>query len=402
MQEGAALAGLRVIEWAQFMAGPFCARLLADLGAQVIKVEEPFIGDRSRREGPFPGDIPHPEKSGLFLYLNTNKLGITLNLKNPHGAKIFQELIRAADFLVEDFPPGILQEMSLGYEDLKEINPRLIMISITPFGQTGPNKDYKAHDINIMAAGGMAYVSGDPEREPVIFAGAQSEYQAGLNALVGGLCALYYREFTGLGQQVDISKQEAIIAILEHAIPTYSFQGQIRKRSGNRHPATHPSSNYPCKDGYVMINPATDLQWKAFVEWMGNPAWTLDPKMDDRQYRVEHADEIDEKVIQWLSQKTKKEIYYGGQERHLPFTPLFDIKEVVESAQFNAREFFVETEHPEAGKVKMPGSPCKLSETPSKIYRPAPRLGEHNEEIYCGSLGYLREDLIKLRGAGII
>jgi len=399
-----ALAGLRVIEWGNYISAPYCAKLLADLGAEVIKIEEPGWGDIARRHGPFPGDVPHPEKSGLFLYLNTNKLGITLNLRTFTGQKILKELLKEADVFVENNPPRLMEELGLDYEHLKELYPRLIMTSITPYGQTGPYRDYRGYDINVCAAAAISFSVGERGREPLIPPLGQSEYQAAMGGAAATMVALLAREVTGRGQHVDATGLEIFATIHSGGtVTTYLYQGITGYREGHRRADLYPYAVLPCKDGYICLIAREGRQWKRFLEVMGNPAWSKDPRFWDRRAMAEqYADEVDSYILPWLKERTKEEIFALCRQNRIPFAPVRTIDEVVKEPHLEQRGFFVEIEHPQAGALKYPGVPYRFSATPCQVWRPAPLLGEHNEEIYCRRLGYTREELADLRRGGII
>jgi len=411
--EEKALAGLKVLEYADLVSGPYCGKMLADLGAEVIKIERPGSGDRSRQLGPFPDDIPHPERSGLFLCLNANKLSITLNLEVTTGLGIFKELVKEADILLENNPPKTMESLGLSYPSLEEINPKLIMTSITPFGQTGPYRDYSAYDINIWHSGGLAYGMGDPDKAPLNSAGFLADYQSALNAFLATLCALIFRQAKGQGQHVDVSGQECIASILEFGITSYTFQGKILRRLGTPHvPLGLEKIIFPCKDGFVAMLLLEPHQWQAMVEMMGNPPWAMDPKLSNFFYRMtpegqeevkrKYGKDINELIEEWLSQQEKEAFFHEAQKRRIPAAPVYSPKEMMESRHLRERNFFVEIPHPQAGTLTYPGAPYRFSRTPWRMERPAPLLGEHNEEIYCGRLGYSREELVKLRQAGVI
>ncbi len=398
-----ALTGVKVVEYAHLVAGPYCAKLLADLGSEVIKIEPPGVGDEARRRGPFLNDIPHPERSGLFLWLNTNKLGITLNLKTLTGKKILKELIKRADIFIEDNPPQMMKDLGLSYESLKEINPRLIMTSITPFGQTGPYRDYKAYHLNVYHAGGEGYLlpanSPNLDREPVKGGGFVADYDSGLCGALVTLGVLYGCGTTGLGRHVDISKQDALIALTKMELERYVSEGT----SPTRLPRTGTLGGLvPCKDGYVVLSFGRDYQWRAFVELMGNPEWALDEKYREESSRMEHGAELRPHILEWAKEHTREDIFHGGQAKGCPFAPLYSSEELVDSPQIKARDFFVEVDHPETGKIKYPSAAYQFSETPWAVESPAPLLGQHNEEVYCKRLGYSKEHLTRLREAGVI
>jgi crotonobetainyl-CoA:carnitine CoA-transferase CaiB-like acyl-CoA transferase len=399
-----ALEGIKVLEFASFVSGPYCSKLLADLGAEVIKIEEPGIGDEARRRGPYLDDMPHPEKSGLFLYLNTNKLSVTLDPKTKTGKKVLLELVKWADILIGDKSPRETQGLGLTYETLKAINPKLVMTSITPFGQTGPYRDYKAYGLNVVHGSGGGYLtpSGSPnaEREPLKGGGFFDDYIAGLSAATATVIALYYCMKTGSGQHVDVSKQEALMATNRVEITNHPNLNTIATRVvGRASPGRQPRS---CQDGYVQIAAFIEWHWERFKEFMGNPDWAQDSKFDTLEGRSEYADELYEHIEEWTKGHTKEEIYHGLQKKGVPTAMVCNVAEVMNSPQYKARRFFIEVEHPEMGKVICPRGLCTFSETPWALERPAPLLGQHNEEVYTKLLGLTREALVKMREAGII
>lgn len=398
-----ALEGIKVLEFASFVSGPYCAKLLADLGAKVIKVEEPGIGDEARRRGPYLGDIPNPEGSGLFLYLNTNKLSVTLDPGTTTGKKIFLELVKWADILIDDRSPREMAELGLAYEMLKGINSRLVMTSITPFGQTGPYRDYKAHNLNDSHGGGGGYPTpgGSPnaEREPLQGGGFVDGYIVGLSSAVATMLAYYQSMMTGSGQHVDVSKQEALMATSKVDVTSYPNMGTTVTRISGKASGRQPPR---AQDGYVQVAALLDWHWERFREFMGNPDWAYDAKFATLEGRGEHGDELYEHIGEWASGHTKEEIYHGVQGIGIPAAMICNAAEVMHSPQYKAREFFLEVEHPVAGRMTYPRGLCIFSDTPWALERPAPLLGEHNEEVYTGLLGFSREDLVKMRQAGAI
>ncbi len=398
-----ALSGLKVVEYGNLISAPYCAKMMADLGAEVIKVEEPGSGDESRQHGPFPNDIPHPERSGLFLNLNTNKVGVTLNLRARTGQKILKELLKDADVFVENNPPQLIKDLGLDYATLEAVNPRLVMASITPYGQTGPYKDYKAYDINCCAAGGISIGIGTSDREPLAAPFSQGSYQAALSAAGATYVALLARDVIGQGQHIDISEAEVWATLHTGAnMLTYIFEGRSAARGGASE-VQYPSGYFRCKDGYIQVRAPQIAQWIRFLEVMGNPEWAKNPRYRDRRaMAVEYREEVDALVLPWFEARTKDEIHALCIEARVPFVPVRTIDELVKAPHLKEREFWVEIEHPETGPLKYPGAPYKFSKTPWRINRPAPLLGEHNEEVYCGRLGYSKGDLVNLRRAGII
>ncbi len=400
-----ALVGIKVLEWTNLVSGPYCAKAMADLGAEVIKVEKPSVGDEARRYGPFKDDIPDPESSALFLALNTNKLGITLDPEAPAGRKIFRQLVEQTDILVENYPPALTRDLQLDYDHLKDINPKLIVASISPFGQTGPYRDYKAYEINCSAAGGVSVGIGQPGREPLEMPMWQGAYLAGISAAVGSLFALLARELIGEGQHVDVSEVEAWTNLVTGlSVITYLYRGVTGIRQGRRTGyAYFPSGTYPCKDGYMCLVAPQQAQWERFLELMGKPEWSKDPRYTSRRRMTEElADECDALIIPWLKQRTKDEIFALCRENKIPFAPLRTIDELLRDPQFEAREFFVDVDRAETGPIKYAGAPFKLSRSPWAIDRGAPRLGEHNVDVFEGRLGLSREQLVTLRQSGVI
>jgi len=398
-----ALDHLKVLELCNFVCGPYCNKLLADLGAEVIKIEPPGVGDEARQRGPFLNDIPHTERSGLFLYLNTNKSGITLDIKTSKGRGILKELIKKTDILVEDNPPNVMKELGLTYHELKKINPRLIMTSITPFGQTGPYHDYKAHELNLYHAGGEGYLlptqSPDLTREPVKAGGLVGDCICGLSSAIATLAGAYNLNETGVGQYIDVSKQDVLMTMVLLEIAMYANMGIVRNRL--ERPLLMPIP-MQCQDGYIMISALTDREWQDLVKFMGNPSWASDERFSQWILRHTNGDKINPHIREFVKHYKKEELFQQLQENALVAAPVNTSENLVHSAQMEARGFFAEAEHPEAGKLKYPAVPYKFSKTPSKVERAAPLLGQHNESIYCGRLGYSKEELVKLKESGII
>ena len=385
------------------VAAPFCTKILADMGAEVIKVERPGSGDESRTRGPFPGDVPDPEKSGLFFYLNTNKLGITLDYTVGEGTRVLKELAGQCDVIVEDRRPGVLARLGLGYEALSESNPGLVMTSITPFGQTGPYRDYNAYPLNSIHSSGEGYVtpSGSPfpDRPPLKLGGYAGEYEVGVYSALATLVALYHRSRSGRGQYIDISKLEALtISCLFDHLP-YTMVGMTVTRLMPRIPET---GVVPCKDGHVMCVSLEQTFWERIKKLMGEPEWTQTDWYKDQDRRREHAAEVRKGLEEWAGTRTKKEIHEGALEEEVALSPFLSPMEVLESALLRSRGFFAEIQHPRMGNVTCITAPYHFSKTPWRCRRPAPMLGEHNEEVYCGRLGYTTQELAGLAGLGAV
>ncbi len=398
-----ALEGVAVLEYGSMVSGPYCTKIMADLGADVIKIEPPQ-GDPARQMPPFPGDAPHPEKSGLFFYLNCNKQGITLDPATPEGREIFLKLIRTADILVEDQPPGLMDKMGLGYDDLKAVNPGIIVASITPFGLTGPYRDFKGRALNLSHASGQAFllplVSPHSDRPPVKPGGNASDYDPGLAAVVAVLAALYWKGMSGQGQHIDMSKQEALISMQRVESVTYASDRTVMTRTGNK--TRLPGGVLPCKDGHIVVITPEEHQWKALMTLMGNPAWSREDGCRDRNARIQNAKAINERLIEWTRRHTQEEIFRKGQAMSCPVSPTHSAKDLLHSKQLETRGFFAEVSHPALGTLKMPTSASRFSESPWRLDRPAPLLGEYNERVYCEKLGYARDELKRLKREGVI
>jgi len=405
--EMGALSGLKVVEWSEFISGPYCGKLLADLGAEVIKVEKPCCGDKARSYGPFPQDIPHPEKSGLFLYLNTNKLGVTLNVGSVTGAHIFKELIKHADILIENHSPHEVEESGFDYETLKQLNPRLVMTSITPFGQTGPYRDYKACDLTSFHISGLAFMNpaggvDDIEKEPPLRGKAyQGDFLAGLSGAIATMSAIFTCQATGLGQHIDLSEQEALASMIRRDLGAVTYEGFTRTRVKGAQPSAETLLGH-CNDGQFFVVCNTDRFWKNWVEVMGNPDWAASELFQDRASRRENWDAAKIMIEEWAKEQTVDEIVRAAQAKRVPCTPVNTVRESANSDLLADRNYFVEVHHKEAGKFTYPGAPYKLSKTPWRVERPAPLLGEHNEEVFCGRLCNTRQDLIIMRAEGVI
>jgi len=404
MNDGA-LSGLKIVELGEFISAPHCGKLLADSGADVIKIEKPGFGDKARDWGPFPQDIPHPEKSGLFLYLNTNKRGVTLNLNSAVGINIFKELVKWADVLVENCLPQDTEKMGIDYKTLHQINPALVVTSITYFGQTGPYRGYKACDLISLHTSAEAYVNPlyevyDPEHDPPLkLPGHSGDFLGGLTGAICTMSAIFAQQTSGVGQHVDLSQQEALAWIISREAGDY-FDSDIHFQRDRKFKWEN-SPKYACKDGYIMMV-ITDQFWNGLLEMMGNPNWANEDAFQTPVSRVKNLAKSQPKIAEWMKKHTVAEVESAARTQHLPFSVIHSVKEVTADEMFTAREFFVDIDHKVAGKIRFPGAPCKFSATPSKIKRPAPLLGEHNYEVYCQMLGYSPKNLVKMKQTGAI
>jgi crotonobetainyl-CoA:carnitine CoA-transferase CaiB-like acyl-CoA transferase len=341
--------------------GAFCGKLLGDLGADVIKVEPPG-GDRMRFRGPFYKNQVHPEKSLFFLYFNTGKGSITLNLEDDAGRVLFRRLVKKADAVVESFEPGYLASLGLDYPKLRKINPRLVMCSVTPFGQNGPHSSYKATDIVVMAVGGYMQLTGEPDRPPLLLGGEQSFYPGAQYAAVGILAALYYRDsVSGKGQYIDVSMQEAVLTYLHEQMPVLTWYGKKEdvSRLGYMEAVLTPFGLYPCKDGWTAIGLVTSHEWKTLAQWVyevtGN-AEILDPKYDEGGFlaRMVHRDMVNAMIIDFTTRLTGREIFLEGQRRGLAISLVNTVDALIDDPHLNESGFWVELEHPVVGSSDIP------------------------------------------------
>ena len=398
-----ALSDVKIIEFSDLVSGPYCGKLLSNMGAQVIKVEKPGLGDTARSQGPFPQNLPHPEKSGLFLFLNTNKSGITLNLDTAAGLKIFRELLKWADVLIEDRSIKEMKKLGLSHADVKKINPSLIMTSITPFGQTGPYKDYKGNDLISAHSGSEAY--GNPDEgvkdltlPPLKPPNHAADFMSGITAAACTLGALIGRKNGGGGQHIDLSRQEAVASITRQQLAYYSVMEENPSREFGR--KKFGGFLYPCKDGYVVI--WIGPHYHLVVKMMGDPEWSTEEMFANPILRTNYVVELNQLITAWTVEHTTEEINNLALEYGVPCSLVRSVKDLLTDEQLAFRNFWCEIDHPVAGTIKYPGAPFNLSGTPAIINRPAPLLGEHNEMVYCGMLHYSREQLVKMRQGGII
>jgi len=399
-----ALSSLKIVEVGEMVSAPYAAKLMADLGAEVIKVERPAIGDGARRRGPFPGGTPHQEKSGLFLYLNANKYGVTLDLARPEGMELLERLVADADILIHNVTPPDMARIGLDFARMRRVNPRLVMTSITPYGLTGPWRDWRAEDLTLWSAGGICVINGGgmdhPEMPPLRAFGNQSGFQGGVHGAVATLGAVMAAMRDGEGQQVDVSIQESLAAQLELFFEYWPYMGIIANRLGRK--PIQPLEAMQCKDGWIYLCCVEEHQWRGFVEVMGNPEWANEEVFSDRLKRADNWEALRIFLEEYVSQQTVLELYNKAQAKRVPFAPVSTMGDLLNSEHLKARGFFVEIPHPEAGMHKYPGAPLKYSATPWAIRLPAPVLGQHNAEIFGARLGLDAARQAELRRAGVI
>lgn len=379
-----ALDGLRVIECGDMVSAAYAAKLMADLGAEVIKVEPP-AGDPARRRGPFPaGHAGDPEASGLFLYLNANKKGVTLDLDSADGRAALLGLLDGADVFIHNLDVTWARDAGLDDSAVRNGRPRLVHTWITPFGLTGPRAGWQAENLTLAAAGGWASVTPGnipyPDEPPLAAFGHQVDFQAGVHAAVATMGALFGRRRTGRGQLVEVSAQECIAAALELALVTYTYTGRIASRLGIRTSA--PMEIMRCKDGLIFVMTTDPHQWDAFVRLMGDPEWATWEIFSDRFKRGENRDALAPLIEEWLSQRTVQEVFDLAAQARLPFAPVSNIGDIIASAHLKERGFFVTIRHPVAGELRMPGAPYLMPATPWTLRSPAPLLGQHNAAVF--------------------
>jgi benzylsuccinate CoA-transferase BbsE subunit len=397
----AALADLRVLDLTD-LKGALCAKLFGDMGAEVIKIEPPS-GDAMRAIGPFLDNIPHRDRSLLYWFYNTSKRGATLDLNKAEGQEILKQLAAKADVIIESFPPGTLEQWGLSYEELKCLNPQLVLTSITPFGQTGPYRDYQSSDTVAEALGGMIYTNGFPEDAPLRALGLQAYHSASFFAAIGTMSALWVRDTVGEGQRVDVSIQEAAAAAVEHVAPFYHQGLGVQIRQGSLH-----WSRYfrvaKCKDGYIMHCSLGD--WTSLIEWVKSDDKAQDlgePQWEDQFYRKEQAEHLFDVLDEWAKDYSVAELMEGAQLRRIPYAMVRPPEALVEDSQLNARGFFSNIDHPELGRtVHYPGGPFFFTVSPWRIARRPPLLGEHNTDIYQGELGISADRLRALSRERVI
>jgi benzylsuccinate CoA-transferase BbsE subunit len=395
------LEELQVLDLADEKAS-FCSKLLADLGARVIKIERPG-GDSSRRLGPFLSDSPDLEKSLFFFHNNTNKLGITLNVEHEEGEKVFLKLVRKADVVIETFKPGYLERVGLGFEVLRRVNPKCILVSVTGFGWNGPRSQDKSCDLVASALGGQMYVNGLPSTPPLKPFGEQSYYTASLFAAVGILLALRKRARCGKGEHIDISLQEAVASTLDHVMVRYFFEKVIMKRQGGLY-WNNSFCILPCKDGHILIAPFQ--QWETLVEWMGQEGLSedlRDEKYHEEEYCMSHLDHILEVLRRWTQTHTADELTELGQLMRFPWASILSPKDVLGNPQLRKHGFFVDVEHIDMKtSLSYPGLPYRLISPSLNRWKRAPLIGEDNIQVYQKELGFSEEEYERLSSLKVI
>ncbi|MCL6649026.1 MAG: CoA transferase [Chloroflexi bacterium] len=393
------LADIRVLDLTWALSGPYGTMILADLGAEVIKVERPPAGDIARENGPFVQDV-----SSYFFSINRGKRSITLNLKHPEGQRLLLELVKRVDVLTENFVPGTLERLGLSYARLREVNPRLIYAATSGFGQTGPYRERPAMDVIVQGMSGLMSITGPEGGPPVRVGTSIGDIVAGMFTAIGILAALHERERSGEGQFVDVAMLDSQLAILENALVRYFVSGEIPRPLGTRHPILTPFQAFPTKDGYIVLTLTGGGEniWALFCAAIGLEASMDDPRFQTNASRTEHHAELEALVSDALRQRTTAEWLEVFQELGIPCGPVNTIDQVVADPQVNARGMIVPVTHPRVGTIPVSGNPIKLSRTPPEINRPAPDLGQDTDQVLQELLGLRDDQIAALRACGAI
>ncbi len=389
-----------VLDLTSTIRGMHCTKMFGDYGAEVILVE-PVGGSRARHVGPFANGIPGLETSLHFAHHNRNKQSITLNLHKTRGQELLRDLVHSADILVEDWPVGALDALGLGFADLHEINPRLVMCSITGFGQTGPYANYKTSNIVENAMGGLMSITGPADRPPTLTGAQQAEHATAMHAAFATASALLYRDLQNAGQHIDVSAQECVANVLENAIEQYTYTGVVRKRAGSRHPTACPCTVLPSKDGYVGMCCTQLKEVRAAALLAEDQELADDPVLDNQFERRARADELEPRLIAGYMKYGKSALFHRGQELGCPIGMTSDARDLAEDPHLIEVGYFAEFEHPVIGKYKDIAAPVYLNETPGAMRSSAPLLGQHTAEI-LHSVGLGEAELSFLRADGVI
>jgi CoA:oxalate CoA-transferase len=377
------LRGVVVLDITRVVAGPFCSMILADLGATVIKIEHPHDPDYARAFPPMLAGTDDEGFSAFFAQFNRNKVAMTIDLSTSEGRQTLRELTARAHVLVENFRAGTMDRLGLGYDELREVNRALVYTALSGYGQTGPYRRRPAYDNSAQATGGLWSMNGEPDQPPLRVGTIIGDLSATFYGVIGTLAALRHAERTGEGQLVDISQQDSVLSLTENAVVSYTVEDKVAAPLGNEHPFVKPYGLFPCRDGYVFFGGYTDKFWRISCALFGQPELADDPHIDTMAKRFDpetYAARVEPAVLAWFAGRTKAELEaIAGDE--IPLSAVKSIAEVVDDPQIRAREMIVEVEQPGCGKVRMVGSPLKLSVTPTSPYGAAPRVGEHTSAI---------------------
>jgi formyl-CoA transferase len=393
-----ALSDLRVLELGTLIAGPFCGQLLGDMGAEVIKIEAPGQGDPMRHWGPQERGKP----SVWWPVIARNKKAITLDLRQPNGQRLFKELCAKSDVVIENFRPGTLEKWDLGWPALSAINPRLILVRVSGYGQTGPYARRAGYGGIGEAMGGLRYIVGEPDRPPSRVGISIGDSLAAVHACMGTLAALHHRERSGHGQVVDAAIYESVLNMMESLVTEYDQLGHVRERSGAILPRIAPSNVYPTRDGIVMIGANQDTVFARLCEAMGTPALATDARYCDHQARGTNQRELDERIAAWTATLDTRPLLALLEKYGVPSGLIYKTEDMLEDPHFAARQAIVSTEHPRFGTLRMQNVAPRLSLTPSSVRTPAPELGQHNDEVYGELLGLDAATIAEHRASGVL
>jgi CoA:oxalate CoA-transferase len=388
------LQGVRVLDLSMALAGPYGAQMLGDMGAEVIKIEPPGEGDHSRTMPPYSAK----GFSAYYLGFNRNKKSLTLNLKAPEGKKIFFELVKKADVVWDNYRPGVRERLGIDFENCRKVNPRIISCSISGFGQTGPYRDRPALDLIVQAQGGGMSYTGEEGREPVRMGFPMGDLAGGIFGVQGVLAALFFRERTGVGQNIDVSMLDCQVALHSYRLQYYFLGGELPVPIGSGHASGVPIRAFKAKDGkFIAIDAVVERLWFAFCEALGRPEWKEDPRFNTRAKRLENRPILYRMVEEIFLTKTKDEWMEILVKKGVPSGPVSTLDEVVIDPQVLQRRMVVEMDHPIIGKLKVTGNPVKMSECKEEVFAPHPTLGQHNGEILGNLLGYSKEKIEELK-----
>lgn len=398
-----ALAGLKIVELAQGVAAPYLGKLFADFGAEVVKLEPPGTGDEARTLPPLADGVDFPEASGLFAFLNANKMSATLDPWLAGGAALVERLCQRADVVIENFMPGALDRVGLGFKDLSRKNPDLIYVSLTWYGQDGPYRDFKGNDAMIHALSGVSFYIGPKEGPPTLPGGYQAQFVGGVTAFVPAMGAIVGRKRGHRGQHVDVSILESNLCFTETGISSFANTGEPGKRQGvNRFIPTYPAHAFPCKGGWIGANVLTPAQWQALCDLVGLPELKENPNYSTSILRLEHADELQPILAARFLARTAEEWFHLAQAKRIPFSLVPTMAELLASPHFNERQSFGAISHADLGTFRAPTVPFKLLQTPALRGGACPRLGQHNSEVHQGLLGLSEAETARLKDGGVI
>ena len=388
---------LKVLDLTRVLAGPYASMMLADYGADVIKIETPESGDDSRGFGPFIG-----KESAYFMSLNRGKRSMTLNLKAPKAQDIFRQLVKKADVVLENYRPGTMEKFGLGYEALQQVNPRIIYAACSGFGHSGPYMEKPAYDVIVQGIGGIMSITGQEGGEPTRVGASVGDITAGLFTVIGLVTALYTRSITGLGQKVDVAMLDCQVAILENAIARYQVTGIIPQPIGNRHPSITPFEAFAAEDGYIIIAVGNDRMWAKFCQLIDREDLIADERFATNAQRTINQKQLKAILDGIFFSKTVAAWIDILDSVGIPCGPINTVDRVLADPQVKQRDMIVDIEHPVAGHLKMPGLPIKLSATPGAVEKPAPLLGQHTTQILQEMLGMSEAQVAALRVDNII